>query len=98
MPTHCTSSWLWDISDAEDIFIQRSITLLKIIIPASIVYIAWRIRRSNQINFSSTLGLNDIISESEADTSTQISWVRGLIYLAIAITISLELQKVIGPE
>jgi hypothetical protein len=56
MVTDCGGLGAWDISDSEALFLQGSLSLLKVVIPATILFLVWRIYRTRQ-------------SESTQDTS-----------------------------
>lgn len=90
MVTHCFSDPRWDLTDAEPIFVQGTIELLTVIIPAAIVLVIWQLyvtNRSLSRPRVSTLGLNDSIEDQTRSPSCvfRVSPVNLFIYATTAL-------------
>jgi hypothetical protein len=48
MVTDCFGAREWDLSDAEAVFLQGSLSLLKVIIPLTVFFLLWRIYVTNK--------------------------------------------------
>jgi hypothetical protein len=59
MVTDCGGLGFWDMSDAETVFLNGAFSLMRIIIPAAICLLIWRIRVTNRTQSVTSLGLDE---------------------------------------
>ena len=59
MVTDCAGLGFWDMSDAETVFLNGAASLSKIIIPAAIFLLIWRMRVNNRTQNVTVLGLDE---------------------------------------
>ena len=58
MITDCFGARAWDFSDTEAVFLQRTFALLRIVIPAAIWLLTWKMCHTEQVHQpTSVLGL-----------------------------------------
>ena len=75
MVTDCFGTRVWSFSDTEAVFLQGSLSLLKIIIPCAICFVLWRLHTANKDiahQSVSILGLNQSSMEHE-DADSHLS-------------------------
>jgi hypothetical protein len=59
MVTDCAGLGFWDISDAETVFLNDAFSLIRIVIPAAICLLIWRMRVTNRTQSVTVLGLDE---------------------------------------
>ena len=77
MVTDCAGLGFWDMSDAETVFLHGTLSLMRIIIPAAICLLIWRVRITNRPGNVLVLGLDE--STNSQMISSRVS--RPLLFL-----------------
>ncbi len=97
MVTDCFGARAWDFSDTEAVFLQGSLSLLKIIVPCAICLALWRLHAASKDGSrrnASILGLNEV-STGHQEAAPRLFF----IYVSIMIvTFNLGLLSVLACE